>query len=141
MESSPASPTRLCSPSPARDALQQRLAEYERGSNSAASMVSRHQPFPVQGLSYPMSWAMSPPSYGYFFPSPFGFYPHFMPAPQPFETPRTMMLSVAELDNESILFDGVFSNYGNPSPKNYEGTSLRIAGEGHVHTPTLVCYW
>ena len=68
------------------DALQQRLAEYERGGNSVACMVPHHQPFPAQGLSYPMSWAMSPPPYGHFFPSPFGFYPHFMPAPSPFET-------------------------------------------------------
>ena len=32
----------------------------------------------------------------------------------PFETPRTTMLSVAELDDEGD-FDGVFTNYGNPS--------------------------
>ena len=148
MESSPASPTRVCSTSPARissssparvsladisnvssrrpepeesdlrkqiHALQQRLAEYERGGNSAACMVPHHQPFPAQGLSYLMSWATSPPPYGHFFPSPFRFYPHFMPAPSPFETPRTMMLSVPELDDE-VDFDGVFRNYDNPSP-------------------------
>ena len=84
------------------DALQQRLAKYERGSNSAASMVLRHQPFSAQGLSYSMSWAKSPPPYGHFFPSPFGFYPQFMLAPPPFETPRTTMLSVAELDDEQL---------------------------------------
>ena len=56
-----------------------------------------------------MSWAKSPPPYGHFFPSPFGFYPHFMLAPPLFETPRTTMLSVAELDDEGD-FDGQLSS-------------------------------
>ena len=89
-----------------------------------------HQPFPAQKLSYPMSWAMSPPLYGHFFPSPFELYPHFMPAPPPFETPRTTMLRVAELDDEGD-FEGVFSNYGNPSP-----LKLRFLSE--IMGPTFV---
>ena len=76
-------------------------------------MAPQHQPYQVQGPPHPMSWAMSPPPYGTFFPSPFGFYPHCM-ATTPFETPRTTMPGT-EL-NDEVDFDGVFSNYGNSSP-------------------------
>ena len=47
-----------------------------------------------------------------------------------FETPRTTMRSVAELDNEGD-FDGVFSNYANPSP-----LKLRFLSE--ITVPTFV---
>ena len=59
------------------DDLQRRIAEYERGGHSAY-MAPQHQPYQVQGPPHPMSWAMSSPPYGTFFPSPFGFYPHCM---------------------------------------------------------------
>ena len=69
--------------------------------------VPHHQPFPAQGLAYSMT--KSPLPYGHFLPSPFGCYPHFMLAPPLFETPRTTMLSVAELDDEGD-FDGQLSS-------------------------------
>ena len=133
-------PTRLFSPSPARvsladisnvsarrhepeeshlqkkiEALERRLAEFEKGGHSTAHVVPHHQPYPapVPLPPYPMSWAMSPPPYyGNILRSPLGFHRHFMAA-SPFETPRAMIPD--ELDDE-IDFDGVFSNYGSLSP-------------------------
>ena len=82
--------TTWCSPSPARhvlsrrhawgrklhlqkqiDALQKRLAGYNRGGHWP--WHKQYQPYQAQGAPHPISWAMSPPPCGTFFPSPFEF--------------------------------------------------------------------
>lgn len=54
------------------DDLQRWIAKYERNGHSAY-MGPQHQPYQVQGPPHPISWAMSPPPFRTFFPSPFGY--------------------------------------------------------------------
>ena len=61
------------------DDLQRTIAEYEKNGHSAY-MAPQHQLYHVQRPPHPMSRAMSPPPFGTFFPSPFGFYSHCMAA-------------------------------------------------------------
>ena len=50
-----------------------------------------------------------------------------------------MMLSFAELDDE-VDFDGVFSNYGNPSPLKLQRDIIEDCWR-RACPPTLVCCW
>ena len=127
MESSLASPTRLCSPSPARvSQLISAMCQIEDMSQKNqtcenTSMLYSKGLLNMRGVAIPQqAWCLIISLFQHkdCHTRRAGQCPHHHmdisnPNP-PFETPRTTMLSVAELDDEGD-FDGVFTNYGNPS--------------------------